>query len=80
MYNDEKVQKYFELNMRACISDVFDLKIIIEKIISSTFGNAPVENFVIDQLQSQLREKIVKKRILVLDDIWNENLENWCEW
>ena len=64
MYNDEKVQKYFELNMWACISDVFDLKIIIEKIISSTFGNAPVKNFVIDQLQSQLREKIVKKRIL----------------
>ena len=45
VYNDEKVQKYFELNMWACISDVFDLKIIIEKIIASSSGNAPVAHF-----------------------------------
>uniref|UniRef100_A0A7N2N8R8 NB-ARC domain-containing protein n=1 Tax=Quercus lobata TaxID=97700 RepID=A0A7N2N8R8_QUELO len=78
VYNDEQVQKYFELKMWACISDVFDLKIIIEKIVASTSGNAPVGNLIIDQLQSQLREKIDKKKyLLVLDDIWNEDPENW---
>nr|XP_023925072.1 putative disease resistance protein RGA4 [Quercus suber]XP_023925073.1 putative disease resistance protein RGA4 [Quercus suber]XP_023925074.1 putative disease resistance protein RGA4 [Quercus suber]XP_023925076.1 putative disease resistance protein RGA4 [Quercus suber]XP_023925077.1 putative disease resistance protein RGA4 [Quercus suber]XP_023925078.1 putative disease resistance protein RGA4 [Quercus suber]XP_023925079.1 putative disease resistance protein RGA4 [Quercus suber]XP_02392508 len=78
VYNDEKVQKYFELKMWACVSDVFDLKIIIEKIIASTSGNAPVGNLVIDQLQIQLREKIDKKKyLLVLDDIWTEDPENW---
>ncbi|XP_065637858.1 putative disease resistance protein RGA4 [Quercus suber] len=78
VYNDEKVQKYFELKMWACVSDVFDLRIIIEKIIASTSGNAPVENLVIDQLQCQLREKIDKKKyLLVLDDIWTEDPENW---
>ncbi|XP_075646878.1 putative disease resistance protein RGA4 [Castanea sativa] len=72
VYNDEEVQKYFELKMWACISDVFDLKIIIEKIIASSSDNA------LDQLQSQLRKKIDgKKYLLVLDDIWND--ENWCE-
>ncbi|XP_065621808.1 putative disease resistance protein RGA4 [Quercus suber] len=73
VYNDEKVQKYFELKMWACVSDVFDLKIIIEKIIASTSGN-------LDQLQSQLREKIDKKKyLLVLDDIWNEDPEEWLK-
>ncbi|XP_065621793.1 putative disease resistance protein RGA4 [Quercus suber] len=80
VYNDEKVQKYFELKMWACVSDVFDLKIIIEKIIASTSGNAPVGNLVIDQLQCQLREKIDKQKyLLVLDDIWTEDPENWRE-
>ncbi|XP_050284776.1 putative disease resistance protein RGA4 isoform X4 [Quercus robur] len=80
VYNDEKVQKYFELKMWACISDVFDLKVIIENIIASTSGNTPVGNLVIDQLQGQLREKIDKKKyLLVLDDIWNEDPENWRE-
>nr|POE95099.1 disease resistance protein rga2 [Quercus suber] len=80
VYNDEKVQKYFELKMWACVSDVFDLRIIIEKIIASTSGNAPVGNLVIDQLQCQLREKIDKQKyLLVLDDIWTEDPENWRE-
>ncbi|XP_050284764.1 putative disease resistance protein RGA4 isoform X3 [Quercus robur] len=80
VYNDEKVQKYFELKMWACVSDVFDLKIIIEKIIASTSDNALAGNLVIDQLQSQLRKKIDgKKYLLVLDDIWNEDPENWRE-
>ncbi|XP_075646709.1 disease resistance protein RGA2-like [Castanea sativa] len=80
VYNDEEVQKYFELKMWACISDVFDLKVIIENIIASTSGNTPVGKFRIDQLQSQLREKIDKKKyLLVLDDIWTEDPENWRE-
>ena len=80
VFNDEKVKKYFELKMWACISDVFDLKVIIENIIASISGNTPVGNLVIDRLQSQLREKIDKKKyLLVLDDLWNENPENWRE-
>ncbi|XP_050284775.1 putative disease resistance protein RGA3 isoform X3 [Quercus robur] len=79
VYNDEKVQKYFDLKMWACISDVFDLKVIIENIIASTC-NAPVGNLRIEQLQSQLREKIDKKKyLLVLDDLWNDDRENWRE-
>ncbi|KAL4601129.1 hypothetical protein ACB092_11G249900 [Castanea dentata] len=79
VYNDEEVQKYFQLKMWACISDVFELKLIIEKIIASTSGNSS-GNLVIDQLQSQLREKIDgKKYLLVLDDIWNEDREKWLK-
>ncbi|XP_030963000.1 putative disease resistance protein RGA3 [Quercus lobata] len=73
VYNDEKVQNYFELKMWVCISDVFELKIIIEKIT----GNAP-GNLEMDELQRQLRQKIdQKKYLLVLDDVWNEDRGKW---
>nr|XP_023920058.1 putative disease resistance protein RGA3 [Quercus suber] len=78
VYNDEKVQNYFELKMWVWVYDVFELKIIIEKIIASATGDAP-RNLEIDQLQIQLREKIIdrKKYLLVLDDVWNEDREKW---
>ena len=63
--------------MWVCVSDVFELKSIIEKIIKSAIGDAP-RNLEMDQLQIQLREKIDgKKYLLVLDDIWNEDREKW---
>ena len=78
MYNDEKVQNYFELKMWVWVYDVFELKIIIKKMIASATGDAP-RNLEIDQLQSQLREKIIdrKKYLLVLDDVWNDDREKW---
>ena len=63
--------------MWVCISDVFELKIIIEKIIASATGNAP-RNLEMDQLQRQVREKIDRKKyLLVLDDVWNEDRGKW---
>uniref|UniRef100_A0A2N9ITQ7 Rx N-terminal domain-containing protein n=1 Tax=Fagus sylvatica TaxID=28930 RepID=A0A2N9ITQ7_FAGSY len=77
VYNDEKVKKCFDLKLWVCVSDSFELKIIVKKIIASATGKAPV-NLEIDQLQSQLRGKIdQKKYLLVLDDVWNEDPEKW---
>ncbi|XP_050284803.1 putative disease resistance protein RGA3 isoform X1 [Quercus robur] len=77
VYNDEKVKNNFELKMWVCVSDVFELKSIIEKIIISAIGDAP-RNLEMDQLQIKLREKIDRKKyLLVLDDIWNEDREKW---
>uniref|UniRef100_A0A2N9FMZ9 NB-ARC domain-containing protein n=1 Tax=Fagus sylvatica TaxID=28930 RepID=A0A2N9FMZ9_FAGSY len=36
VYNDEKVKTYFDLQMWVCVSDVFNVKAIAEKIIEST--------------------------------------------
>jgi deoxyadenosine/deoxycytidine kinase len=41
VYNDEKVKTYFELKMWVCVSDVFDVKTIVEKIIASATNNKP---------------------------------------
>ena len=77
VYNDEKLKNCFELKMWVFISDVFELKIIIEKIIASVKGKAP-KNQEMDHLQMELRKKIDKKKyLLVLDDVWNEDRGKW---
>ncbi|TYH47243.1 hypothetical protein ES332_D11G397300v1 [Gossypium tomentosum] len=78
VYNDETVENHFELMMWVCVSDVFDVKIIVENMIKSATGKAPDQNLEMDQLQKQLREKIGgKKYLLVLDDIWNDEWKKW---
>ncbi|TYG96778.1 hypothetical protein ES288_A11G380000v1 [Gossypium darwinii] len=78
VYNDEMVKNHFELTMFACVSDDFDVKVIVANIIKSVTNQAPDQNLEMDQLQKQLRDKIDgKKYLLVLDDIWNEDPETW---
>ena len=78
VYNDEKVKTYFELKMWVCVSDFFDVKAIAEKILGSA-TSTKVENLDMDQLQNRLRTELnQKKYLLVLDDVWNENNEKWC--
>ncbi|KAJ8900398.1 hypothetical protein K2173_025038 [Erythroxylum novogranatense] len=79
VYNDERVKNHFELQLWVCVSDSFDVKLVIEKILKSlTYRNQ--ENLELDQLQILLRERIDgKKFLLVLDDVWNEDLKIWLE-
>ncbi|KAI8025362.1 putative disease resistance protein RGA4 [Camellia lanceoleosa] len=78
VFNDEKVVTSFELRVWVCVSNVFNLKLLIEKIIKSTNGECA--NLEMDQLQQKLRRCLDGKRfILVLDDVWSENREEWIE-
>ncbi|KAM4097728.1 hypothetical protein ACJW30_07G023500 [Castanea mollissima] len=78
VFNDEKVQTKFELKIWVCVSDVFDIKTIVEMIIGSATGRKP-ENLYMDPLQNELRRTLnQKKYLLILDDVWNEDSENWC--
>ncbi|KAG4123560.1 hypothetical protein ERO13_D11G333650v2 [Gossypium hirsutum] len=78
VYNDEMVKSHFELTMFVCVSNVFDVKLIVANIIKSVTNQAPDQNLEMDQLQKQLRDKIDgKKYLLILDDIWNEDPEQW---
>ncbi|XP_075646575.1 putative disease resistance protein RGA1 [Castanea sativa] len=75
-YNDEIVNTYFELKMWVCVSDVFNVKMIVQKIISAIGEKPEVDSM--EQLQYQLRKKIdQKKYLLVLDDVWNEDSQKW---
>ena len=77
-YNDKNVKNYFELEMWVCVSNDFDVKKIVEKIIESA-TKTKLENLEMDLLQNKLREQLdQKKYLLVLDDVWNENEERWC--
>ncbi|XP_060673109.1 putative disease resistance protein RGA3 [Ziziphus jujuba] len=72
VYNDDKVQKHFDLRMWVCVSDVFDLKSIVGNIVRSP------TNASLDQLKDKLKKKIDgQKYFLVLDDVWNEDSTKW---
>ncbi|XP_050263324.1 disease resistance protein RGA2-like isoform X2 [Quercus robur] len=78
VYNDKSVKDYFDLKMWVCVSDDFDVKKITEKIIESATKTKP-ENLGMDPLQNKLRDQLnQKKYLLVLDDVWNENKDRWC--
>jgi hypothetical protein len=73
VYNNEEVKKHFELRVWVCVSDPFDVEIVVQKIIECAIERRPM-----DWLQHQLRAKIDGKRyLLVLDDVWNENRDTW---
>ncbi|KAJ9687461.1 hypothetical protein PVL29_016092 [Vitis rotundifolia] len=78
LYNDQRVKEHFDLKAWACVSEEFDpirvTKIILEEITSSTF-----ETNNLNQLQVKLKETVnMKKFLLVLDDVWNEDSSNWA--
>ncbi|KAK4591949.1 hypothetical protein RGQ29_016428 [Quercus rubra] len=76
VFNDKNIKEHFELKMWICISDVFDVKMIIQKIISAT--GEKLEDHSMDKSQDQLRKIInQKKYLLVLDDVWNEDPHKW---
>ncbi|XP_044508357.1 putative disease resistance protein RGA1 isoform X1 [Mangifera indica] len=79
VYDDKRVSDHFELKMWVCVSDEFFLKKLLIDIINSATGEKYIQKN-IDQLQTILRDNIRdKKYLLVLDDIWNENYELWCD-
>ncbi|TYI58721.1 hypothetical protein E1A91_D11G380500v1 [Gossypium mustelinum] len=78
VYNDEMVKRHFELMMWVCVSDVFDVKAIVKTIIECVTYKPLDQNLDMDQLQKQLQDKIDgKKYLLVLDDVWNEDVQKW---
>ncbi|KAJ7982234.1 NBS-LRR type disease resistance protein [Quillaja saponaria] len=74
VYNDGFIQNHFDLKMWVYVSeDDCNLKGIVGKIVGST-------NSQVEQLQLDLRKIIKGKRyLLVLDDVWDENREQWLK-
>ncbi|KAL5565318.1 hypothetical protein UlMin_028482 [Ulmus minor] len=80
IFDDEEVKKCFQPKAWVCVSesDVFDLKLLVQKIVRSVDDKSPDQNLDLEQLQTQLRRRIEgKKYLLVLDDVWNENSAEW---
>ncbi|CAJ1911928.1 unnamed protein product [Sphenostylis stenocarpa] len=93
VFNDKRMDEHFQLKMWVCISNDFDIRQIIVKMINSAFAsdNATasasalahqdnVNGLDIEQLQSLLRHKLSgQKYLLVLDDTWNDDRAKWIE-
>ncbi|KAB2059891.1 hypothetical protein ES319_A11G338800v1 [Gossypium barbadense] len=77
VYNDATINKTFDHKARVCVSDNFDAVNITRTILKSIDPNSGDEND-LNLLQVKLKEKLSGKRfLLVLDDIWNENYDDW---
>uniref|UniRef100_A0A803LYS5 Uncharacterized protein n=2 Tax=Chenopodium quinoa TaxID=63459 RepID=A0A803LYS5_CHEQI len=83
VYNDERVTTAFSSKMWACVSDenekLLDVQGVLDKILASATGEKKMNgDFTMDVLQKRLREQLLgKKYLLVLDDVWTENYEQW---
>ncbi|PNY05821.1 disease resistance protein rga2-like [Trifolium pratense] len=89
VFNDKRVDQLFQLKMWVCVSNDFDIRQIIIKIINSASESTPtaayslqesINNLDIEQLQSRLRYKLsCQKYLLVMDDIWNDDRAKWLQ-
>ncbi|KAL8504762.1 hypothetical protein ACS0TY_016086 [Phlomoides rotata] len=79
VYNDERVSEHFDTKLWVCVSDDFDLKVVLKAIIESATGErSNLENM--DSLQRCVRQELnEKKYLLILDDVWNDNQEDWAK-
>ncbi|XP_010273773.1 PREDICTED: putative disease resistance RPP13-like protein 1 [Nelumbo nucifera] len=77
VYNDEKVKGHFDLKAWVCVSEKVDTAKITKAILESATTNVvPLTD--LDPLQCNLTERLHRKKFLiVLDDVWNEKLEDW---
>ncbi|KAI9200450.1 hypothetical protein LWI28_008165 [Acer negundo] len=77
VYNDERVEKSFELKIWVCVNQEFSVRKIMKLIIESVTKHK-CDFLGMDVLQSQLRHLLHGKRyLLVLDDVWNEDQDEW---
>lgn len=77
VYNDQRITKKFDLMGWVHVSENFDLKSVMSKIIMS-FTKKPCQITELDQLEYTLMEQVVgRKFLLVLDDVWNERKDLW---
>jgi Leucine-rich repeat (LRR) protein len=78
VFNDEQFQKGFDLKMWVCVSDIFNVKNIVEKILEAATEKKP-DPAEMNTLVGKLKKEIEgKKYFLVLDDVWNGDHEKWC--
>ncbi|KAJ9705750.1 hypothetical protein PVL29_003716 [Vitis rotundifolia] len=79
VYNDGRVVAHFQTRMWVCVSDEFDVKRLIKKIITSaTHGKC--DDLPMDELACHLRNVLDdNKFLLILDDVWSKNRDKWLE-
>ncbi|KAG6672990.1 hypothetical protein I3842_16G087300 [Carya illinoinensis] len=77
VYNHKKVQSFFDLKKWACVSEDFDVAAVTKTILQSLILEN-CEGKDLNWLQEKLKEELRGKKFLViLDDVWNENYNDW---
>ncbi|KAL7212483.1 hypothetical protein ACSBR2_015220 [Camellia fascicularis] len=77
VYNNETVDKHFDLKAWVCVSDEFDIMRITKSILESVTSQVCSFNN-LDPILFQLQQALTEKRFLiVLDDVWDEKYSDW---
>ncbi|XP_017976162.1 PREDICTED: putative disease resistance protein RGA1 [Theobroma cacao] len=81
VFNDGRIDRHFGLKMWVCVSDDFDLKRLVLKIMKAgKEGDGDLGNMDLEQLQKVLRDCLKgNKYLLILDDVWSEDNRKWQE-
>ncbi|XP_068311903.1 putative disease resistance protein RGA3 [Pyrus communis] len=79
VYNEELIHKHFETRIWVCVSNAFDVDLILLKMLEQLKpANAPSLKDNQEALLKFLNEELEDKRyLLILDDVWNEDCEKW---
>nr|AAW48301.1 potato resistance-like protein I2GA-SH23-3 [Solanum tuberosum] len=79
VYNNERVKNHFGLKAWCCVSEPYDALRITKGLLQEIgkFDSNDVYNN-LNQLQVKLKESLKgKKFLIVLDDVWNDNYNEW---
>ncbi|KAH9750481.1 putative disease resistance RPP13-like protein 1 [Citrus sinensis] len=77
VYNDKQVEDHFDLKAWTCVSEDFDVKGLTKTILRSVTKQT-IDDSDLNLLQEELKKKLSQKKfLLVLDDVWNENYNDW---
>ncbi|XP_073154989.1 putative disease resistance protein At3g14460 [Henckelia pumila] len=78
LYNDEDVKGNFGVRVWVHVSQEFDVLTITKKIHQSVTKMSGTGDMDLAMLHEDLEDKFVNiKFFIVLDDVWNENYEEW---
>nr|ABR29794.1 CC-NBS-LRR protein [Solanum tuberosum] len=78
VYNDEKVKDHFDLKAWICVSEPYDAVRITKELLQEIRSFDCMINNTLNQLQIELKESLKgKKFLIVLDDVWNDNYDEW---
>ncbi|KAK9116244.1 hypothetical protein Sjap_015191 [Stephania japonica] len=77
-YNDNAVQKHFDLRVWICVSDHFNTTNLFTQILEHILNSTKPQSSTKQVLENALKEQLKgKKFLLVLDDVWTEEQVKW---
>ncbi|KAL0000121.1 hypothetical protein SO802_019723 [Lithocarpus litseifolius] len=77
IYNNQKIIEHFNLKAWVCVSEEFDVPKITKNILEAV-SRKKHDNTDFDKIQTELKDYLMEKKcLLILDDVWNENYDNW---
>ncbi|CAJ2666466.1 unnamed protein product [Trifolium pratense] len=77
VFNDERVIAHFPVKIWVCVSDDFNIMKLFRSIIEIVDGKNP-DLISLESMQKKVQQILQTKRyLLVLDDVWSEDPENW---